>query len=198
MRNRPPHFSLLPLAAALAVTGALAAGSVAMPAPSGPTRTAAVPVAQTTTTTTSGNGSSGASGTTTASNTSTTGTNTTSTLATNGAIVTTRGVITTGIITDNALVAGGMNVNGELIGNPATAATELAGTTNFGIAESEVAQVGVATSAATDPAVRRELRKRQNLKRNGQLLYSIAPRTNVDRTWQTPDDGPTPALRTSP
>jgi len=87
-------------------------------------------------------------------------------------------------------------VNGERIGNPATVTTELAGTTNFGIAESELPQVGVATSAATDPAVRKELRKRQNLKRNGQLLYSIAPRTNVDRTWQAPDDAPTPALRT--
>jgi hypothetical protein len=30
--------------------------------------------------------------------------------------------------------------------------------------------------------------------RNGQLLYSVAPRTNVDRSWQMPDDGPSPAL----
>jgi len=100
------------------------------------------------------------------------------------------------IITDNGFVTGGVSVNGERLVNPATVTTELAGTTNFGIAESEVPQVGVATSAATDPAVRKELRKRQNLKRNGQLLYSIAPRTNVDRTWQAPDDAPTPALRT--
>ncbi len=30
--------------------------------------------------------------------------------------------------------------------------------------------------------------------RNGQLLQSIAPRTNVNRTNQMPDDGPSPTL----
>ena len=128
---------------------------------------------------------------------------TTQTVATNGAVVTTPGVFTTNgpigipIITDNGLATTtGVSINGERIVNPAIVSTELASTTSF--AEPALPEVGVVTSAATDPAVRKELRKRQNLKRNGQLLYSIAPRTNVDRTWQTPDDGPTPALRTSP
>jgi len=37
-------------------------------------------------------------------------------------------------------------------------------------------------------------RDRRRIGRNGQLLYSIAPRTNVDRSREVPDDGPTPAL----
>ena len=42
---------------------------------------------------------------------------------------------------------------------------------------------------------KRELRKRQNVPRNKQLLNTIAPRTNVDRTWQMADGPPSPALR---
>jgi hypothetical protein len=37
-------------------------------------------------------------------------------------------------------------------------------------------------------------RDRKRVGRNGQLLYSIAPRTNADRSREVPDDGPTPAL----
>jgi len=37
-------------------------------------------------------------------------------------------------------------------------------------------------------------RDRHRVGRNGQLLYSIAPRTNVDRSREMPDDGPSPAL----
>ena len=37
-------------------------------------------------------------------------------------------------------------------------------------------------------------RDRRRVGRNGQLLYSIAPRTNVDRSKEVPDDGPSPAL----
>lgn len=37
-------------------------------------------------------------------------------------------------------------------------------------------------------------RDRHRVGRNGQLLYSIAPRTNVDRSREVPDDGPSPAL----
>jgi hypothetical protein len=98
---------------------------------------------------------------------------------------------------DNGLAAGGVSVNGERLANPAgIAASDLTAGADFGIAASSVPQVGIATSvAAADPAVRKELRKRQALKRNDQLLYSIAPRTNVDRSWQMPNDPPTPALR---
>lgn len=45
-----------------------------------------------------------------------------------------------------------------------------------------------------DRAINQVSRERKRVGRNGQLLYSIAPRTNVDRTAQMPDDGPSPAL----
>jgi hypothetical protein len=100
------------------------------------------------------------------------------------------------IVVDNgAVAAGAVTLNGERIAaNPATAT--ITGVDLGYAGAAIVPQVGVATSAtATTPAERKELRKRQNLPRNGQLLYSIAPRTNVDRTRQMPDDPISPALR---
>jgi len=99
------------------------------------------------------------------------------------------------VVVDNAMVAaGGVALNGERFANPAVTTTET--TTTFTSADI-VPQVGVATSATatTDPLVRRELQKRRSVKRNSQLLYSIAPRTNADRAWQMPDDPISPALR---
>jgi hypothetical protein len=48
--------------------------------------------------------------------------------------------------------------------------------------------------AAVNRAVRQVSRDRARIGRNGQLLYSIAPRTNVDRSNEMPDDGPSPSL----
>ncbi len=45
-----------------------------------------------------------------------------------------------------------------------------------------------------DRAVKQVERDRKKIGRNGQLLQSIAPRTNVDRTNQMPDDGISPTL----
>jgi len=60
------------------------------------------------------------------------------------------------------------------------------------------ANVTTPDQAANDAAVNRALRQvtrdRARIGRNGQLLYSIAPRTNVDRSSQMPDDGPSPSL----
>jgi hypothetical protein len=60
------------------------------------------------------------------------------------------------------------------------------------------ANVVTTDQAANDAAVNRALRQvsrdRARIGRNGQLLYSIAPRTNVDRSNEMPDDGPSPAL----
>jgi hypothetical protein len=47
---------------------------------------------------------------------------------------------------------------------------------------------------SVDRAINQVSRDRKRVGRNGQLLYSVAPRTNVDRSWQMPDDGPSPAL----
>jgi hypothetical protein len=53
----------------------------------------------------------------------------------------------------------------------------------------------VRSSANLDRVIKQAERDRRKIGRNGQLLYSIAPRTNVDRSNEMPDDGPTPALK---
>ena len=72
-----------------------------------------------------------------------------------------------------------------------------------GIATNDVVAGSVlvpeATSAANGASVNRAInqvsRDRKRVGRNGQLLYSIAPRTSgVDRSNEMPDDGPSPAL----
>ncbi len=48
---------------------------------------------------------------------------------------------------------------------------------------------GSAGNTVLDQDARREAaRTRAKVSRGGQLMYSVAPRTNVDRTWQMPDD----------
>ena len=67
-------------------------------------------------------------------------------------------------------------------------------------ANSSLAQNGIAVTEAqvnganVDRAIAQVQRDRKRIGRNGQLLYSIAPRNTVDRTGQMPDDGPSPAL----
>ena len=51
------------------------------------------------------------------------------------------------------------------------------------------------SSVSLDRVIKSAERDRRKVGRNGQLLYSIAPRTSVDRTNEMPDDGPTPALK---
>ncbi len=64
------------------------------------------------------------------------------------------------------------------------------------VANAQLAQNGIvvtdtlANGANVDRAIAQVQRDRKRIGRNGQLLYSVAPRTNVDRTWQMPDDGP--------
>ena len=50
------------------------------------------------------------------------------------------------------------------------------------------------SSVSLDRVIRQAERDRKKIGRNGQLLNTIAPRTNVDRSSEMPDDGPTPAL----
>jgi hypothetical protein len=54
--------------------------------------------------------------------------------------------------------------------------------------------VAAVNGVSVDRAINQVSRDRKRVGRNGQLLYSVAPRTNVDRSWQMPDDGPSPAL----
>jgi hypothetical protein len=51
-----------------------------------------------------------------------------------------------------------------------------------------------ANDASVNRAIRQVSRDRARVGRNGQLLYSIAPRTHVDRSNEMPDDGPSPSL----
>ena len=53
----------------------------------------------------------------------------------------------------------------------------------------------VRAGASLDRVINQASRDRRKIGRNGQLLHSIAPRTNVDRSAEMPDDGPTPALK---
>ncbi len=72
------------------------------------------------------------------------------------------------------------NANVQLVNNGSAGALVTTGTTQ--------------SSRTLDRAIKQAERDRKKIGRNGQLLRSIAPRTNVDRTEQMPDDGPTPAL----
>jgi len=91
----------------------------------------------------------------------------------------------------------------DLTAGSAIANTTLASATptftNADIAGASLAQNGIvvterADSRSFDRAVDMVKRDRLRAGRNGQLVYSVAPRTNVDRTWQMPDDGPGPSL----
>ncbi len=57
-----------------------------------------------------------------------------------------------------------------------------------------VATEQVTNDATVNRAIRQVTRDRARIGRNGQLLYSIAPRTNVDRRNEMPDDGPSASL----
>lgn len=50
------------------------------------------------------------------------------------------------------------------------------------------------SSVSLNRVIKDAEKDRRKIGRNGQLLHSIAPRTNVDRSREMPDDGPTPAL----
>lgn len=84
-----------------------------------------------------------------------------------------------------------------------TPGTTSGGTPNYGNANAAAAVNGAGFTASAiatpqlDAATRREARReRATVARGGQTLNTIAPRTNVDRTNQMPDDPPSPALRT--
>jgi hypothetical protein len=63
-----------------------------------------------------------------------------------------------------------------------------------GNAAAVVAMETAPDSRSFDRAVNVVKRDRQRVGRNGQLLQSIAPRTNADRSREMPDDGPSPTL----
>lgn len=81
---------------------------------------------------------------------------------------------------------------------PGTAPVNVASNATLGsdvIANAQVTQFEKARADANvNRAIAQVQRDRKRVGRNGQVLYSIAPRTNVDRSAQMPDDGPPPSL----
>jgi hypothetical protein len=88
-----------------------------------------------------------------------------------------------------APLAGGVVVSaeGERIPAPAPIVISQAAVTNGG----ETLETPELDRAAT-----REARRSARVPRNAQRLHTIAPRTEVDRSHEMPDDPPSPALRT--
>jgi len=159
--------------------------------------------------TTAGTGTTSGAGATGTGSSTGTSTDTTTTTGTGAAVG------TSGVPTVNGFpVIGGAGVvgaNGVVIipsGGSADVTSGLAATQGNsmlanGIATNDVLAGAVlvpeATSAANGASVNRAInqvsRDRKRVGRNGQLLYSIAPRSNgVDRSKEMPDDGPSPAL----
>ena len=105
--------------------------------------------------------------------------------------------------------------NGEIVSNPSEATNSVATTDNGAIAANQIYAAGemiggtsvLDTTAVTnqaapvsgasfDRAIREVSKERRRIGRNGQLLNTIAPRTNgVDRSREMPDD-PLPASLT--
>lgn len=88
-----------------------------------------------------------------------------------------------------------VDVNGNLVVGNAAYAVAPTVTQATAYAPPQYAAAEVAFADNTMNQVIGEARRdRHRVGRNGQLLYSIAPRTNVDRSREVPDDGPSPAL----
>jgi len=93
-----------------------------------------------------------------------------------------------------------VDANGNIIAGPGAysanaATTSYAASSQYiqpynGVANADV----VVADNTMNQVIGTAQRDRKRVGRNGQLLYSIAPRTSVDRSREVPDDGPTPAL----
>jgi hypothetical protein len=107
------------------------------------------------------------------------------------------GVVTPAIVNGNL---GSITSDGERVfdanGNQIDLNSNQVQLVNNGSAGSAITYETVRSgnTAGLDRAIKQTERDRKKIGRNGQLLQTIAPRTNVDRSDQMPDDGPTPAL----
>ena len=121
----------------------------------------------------------------------------TSTTTTGGNVFgTTGGLVVTDNGTGTAGIVNGVNANGERIGLQADMSS-----LSPNAVEAPAIAVQAApnvTAAEVNVLERRELNKRRNLKRDRQLLYSIAPRTSVDRSDEVPNDPISPAISPPP
>lgn len=86
-----------------------------------------------------------------------------------------------------------VDVNGNIVGGNAASAVSAPVPLAFVAPQYASADVVFADNTMNQ-VIGDAKRDRRRVGRNGQLLYSIAPRTNVDRSREMPDDGPSPAL----
>jgi hypothetical protein len=125
---------------------------------------------------------------------------------TSGGTTTTTGGTTTGIVVGSSLGFPGsvgtivnsgepaVDANGNIVGGIAAySATPAAAQVAMAAPVYSSAEVAYADNTMNQ-VIGEAKRDRHRVGRNGQLLYSIAPRTNVDRSREVPDDGPSPAL----
>jgi len=120
---------------------------------------------------------------------------------------TTTGATTTGVVVGSSLGFPGsvgtivnsgepvVDMNGNIVGSNAAYALSPAVGQEVTTAPPQYVGAEVALADNTmNQVIGNAKRDRHRVGRNGQLLYSIAPRTNVDRSREVPDDGPSPAL----
>jgi hypothetical protein len=140
---------------------------------------------------TSATGSSSVNGTTTTNDTGTTA-NTTG----NAAAVIVPGV--GGYA--NPGVVNGITSDGERVNDNSGNTSDAGANTNGNAQLQNNGNAGAFTSDAAlnsqnfDRALKQVQKDRRKIGRNGQLLQTIAPRTNADRGYEMPDDAPSPAL----
>jgi hypothetical protein len=93
----------------------------------------------------------------------------------------------------NTVVGGGLAESDRVVDENAPANGQGSGAT-VGTAGSTALDMQ-RSAASLDKVIQSAKSERRKIGKNGQLLYSIAPRTNADRSQEVPDDGPTPALK---
>ena len=141
-------------------------------------------------TTTSGGSSTGTTGGTTTGGTTAGGTTTTGVVV--GSSLGFPGSVGTIVNSGEPTV----DVNGNIVAGNAAYAVTPAATEVIANAPPQYIGAEVALADNTmNQVIGDAKRDRRRVGRNGQLLYSIAPRTNVDRSREVPDDGPSPALK---
>lgn len=90
---------------------------------------------------------------------------------------------------------GGVTVDGERLVAEPNGAPTVDTRAAFEIQERALISTDVQRSSASlDRVIKNAEKDRKKVGKNGQLLHSITPRTNVDRSDEMRDDGPTPAL----
>ena len=147
-----------------------------------------------TTNTSSGDGSRSGNNTDSSSANAATGSTSTATTTNQGSIGAGNG-LAPGVthFMNPALINSTVTADGEII-TDGSSQNLSAAPRNNGSTGASIDVEMLRSSDDLDRAIKAVKKDRKKIGRNGQLLQSIAPRTNVDRTGEMPDDGATLAL----